>query len=588
MARSRLPHVRPARIRRLEPVARSRSRAGRRRFAALFAALVAAGSRDIRDARAQTLPNAGTILREQQQQTPVPPPPSDLRLNVTPTPVTPQEPAPGGIRFEVKGFAFSGNTIFSSAQLLDAVRPLIGPNRSLDDLDNAADRISAFYRQHGYLVARGTVPPQQIDHGIVRIAVSEGHYGRIGLDNRSRTRDAVLERFLTPLHSGDVIDEHALTRATLLAQDAAGATGANATIAPGLLPGTSDLTLQMPLAPALSGSVQADNFGQTTTGTARLIGALQWNNPLGIGDQLGARLLGSITGQFYGNLGYTVPLGGSGLSWGAGYTRSTYSVGGQFDDLDAYGSANVWSTFLSYALLRAPAANVYATLGYDHKLLSDHLGAFDSVDDKNSDVARLALSGNLTLEKSITTFDLGAQHGNLRFKSPQPGQAASQIAGSFSKFVFALTHTQVLGAQANGTQLYFSLNGQASSRNLDSSEQISLGGPYAVRAYATGDAPVDEAYIASLELRQGVPQTLVPVRVTLSAFVDTADGKVVAHPVVPGSNHVRLSGLGIGASVAAPHDLLLSMSWAHTLGYVPATLGTGHANRFWVALTKSF
>jgi hypothetical protein len=30
------------------------------------------------------------------------------------------------------------------------------------------------------------------------------------------------------------------------------------------------------------------------------------------------------------------------------------------------------------------------------------------------------------------------------------------------------------------------------------------------------------------------------------------------------------------------------MSYAHTLGYVPSTLGTGHANRFWLTLAKSF
>ncbi|MCE4541691.1 MULTISPECIES: ShlB/FhaC/HecB family hemolysin secretion/activation protein [unclassified Caballeronia] len=587
MARSRMPHVSARRVRRSLPP--RHGRAASRRLAVLFAALVAAAARDPRDARAQALPNAGSILREQQQQSPAPPPPSDLRLNVTPAPEpVPASPAPGGIRFEVKGFDFTGNTLFSAAELMDVVRPAVGPDRSLDDLEAAADRVSAHYRRHGYLVARAYVPPQQIDHGIVRIAVSEGRYGRIDIDNESRTRDAVIARFFGGLKSGDVIDEHALTRATLLAQDAAGTTGANATIAPGVLPGTSDMTLRVPAVRPLSGSVQADNYGQTTTGTARLIGALQWNNPLGLGDQLGARLLGSITGQFYGNIGYTVPVGGSGLAWGVAYTRSTYSVGGQFDELDAYGSANVFSTFFSYPLLRSPSANVFTTLGYDHKLLSDHIGAFDSVSDKTSDVGRLGLSGNLTLEKSITTFDTSLQQGNLRFKSPQPEQLASQIAGAFTKFVLTLTHTQVIGAQTNGTQLYFALTAQASSHNLDSSEQISLGGPYAVRAYATGDAPVDEAYIATFEVRQTVRQSLVPVLVTLSGFIDTADGKIVAHPVVPGTNHVRLSGIGVGATFAAPHDFLLSMAYAHTLGYVPPTSGAGHANRFWVALTKSF
>jgi hemolysin activation/secretion protein len=554
----------------------------KRRYAAILTALVAA-----RHVHAQPVPNAGSVRREQQQQPAPAPPPADLHLNVTPAP-SPSESAPGGIRFDVKGFRLTGNTVFPTPVLEDVLSPSLGPARSLDDLETAAARVSAWYRAHGYLVARAYVPPQRIEGGIVTIAVIEGHYGRIGLANQSRTRDAVLQRFLGPLHTGDIIDEHALTRATLLAQDASGTTGAtgtSATIAPGLLPGTSDMTLDVPKARAVSGSLQVDDFGQSSTGAARVIGALNWNNPFGIGDQFGARVLTSITGQTYGNLGYTLPIGGDGLTWGVAYTRSTYSVGGQFDALDAYGSANVWSTFFSYPILRAPSANVYTTLGIDHKLLSDHLGAFDSVEDKTSDVGRFALSGNLTLQRSVSTFDTTVQQGNLRFKSPGAAQRAAQTAGAFTKFVFTLTHTQVL---ADSTQLYFAFSGQTASRNLDSSEQLSLGGPYAVRAYATGDAPVDEGYVATLELRQSLRQSLVPVLVTLTGFLDTADGKVSAHPFAPGTNHLRLSGAGVGANFAGPHDVLLAVSYAHTLGYVAPALGTGHANRFWVALTKSF
>jgi hemolysin activation/secretion protein len=122
---------------------------------------------------------------------------------VTPAPErAPVAGEAGGIRFEVKGFEFTGNTLFPAAELLDAVRPFIGPARSLDDLESAADRVSAFYRRHGYLVARAYVPPQQIESGVVRIAVSEGRYGRIDIDNRSRTRDAVVGRYLGARKSG--------------------------------------------------------------------------------------------------------------------------------------------------------------------------------------------------------------------------------------------------------------------------------------------------------------------------------------------------------------------------------------------------
>ncbi|SAL27161.1 hemolysin activation/secretion protein-like protein [Caballeronia humi] len=537
----------------------------------------------------QIVPNAGSTLREQQQQPAPAPPPSDFRLQVAPPPAATPVPSSGGIRFAVSRFELSGNTAIATPDLLALLTDDTGPARSLDDLNAAAARINAYYRAHGYLVARAYVPPQQIDNGLVRIAISEGRYGTVELANQSRTRDSVLKRFATPERLGDVIDENKLARATLLMQDVSGTTGASATVSPGAAPGTSDLTLQVPAARPLSGTVQVDNFGETSTGSARVIGTMLWNNPLGLGDQLGVRALTSITGQTYGNIGYTLPLGGSGLAWSVAYTRSTYVVGGDFSALDAHGSANVVSTYLSYPLLRSVNANVYATLGIDHKLLADDLGAFGTADDKNSDVGRLGFSGNLTLASSITTFDTTVQQGNLRLSDPQPQQVAAQEAaqtvGAFTKFVYSFTHTQAL---TDATQVYVALNGQFTSRNLDSSEQMSLGGPYAVRAYATGDGALDEGYVATLELRQSIRQSFVPGLFTLFGFLDTGDGKLAAHPFVPGTNHLRLSGGGIGASLVAPGNYLLMMSYAHTLGYVPSTLGTGHANRFWLTLAKSF
>jgi hemolysin activation/secretion protein len=537
-------------------------------------------------AHAQALPNAGSTLREQQQQPAPALPPSGIQLQVAPTPSTAPSPAQGaGIRFAVSAFELTGNSAIATPILLALLRDEIGPSRSLDDLDAAAARITAFYRSRGYLVARAYVPPQQIDRGVVHIAIAEGHVGSVHIANASRTRDSVLARFAAPGRLGDVIDENRLERATLLIQDATGTNGVKASVSPGAAPDTSDLAIGVPTARPLSGSVQVDNYGQSATGTARAIGALQWNNPLGLGDQLGVRALTSITGQTYGNIAYTLPIGGSGLAWGVGYARSTYSVGGEFGALDAYGSANVVSTFLSYPFLRSVAANVFGTLGIDHKLLADHLGAFGTTDDKNSDVGHIGLSGNLTLARSVSTFDTSVQQGNLRLDSPTQDELAAQTAGAFTKFVYTFTHTQAL---TGSTQAYFSINGQLTSRNLDSSEQISLGGPYSVRAYATGSAPVDEGYVATFELRQRVRQALVPAQIELFGFVDTGDGKYVEHPYAAGTNHVRLSGAGAGASVTAAGNYQLMVSYAHTLGYAVSTLGTGHMNRVWVTLAKAF
>ncbi len=81
--------------------------------------------------------------------------------------------------------------------------------------------------------------------------------GEFGIDNQSRTRNAVVGHFLAPLKTGDVIDEHALTRATLLAQNTSGTSGASATISPGAVPGPSDMTLNLPKARPISGSTSS-------------------------------------------------------------------------------------------------------------------------------------------------------------------------------------------------------------------------------------------------------------------------------------------------------------------------------------------
>jgi hemolysin activation/secretion protein len=109
-----------------------------------------------------------------------------------------------------------------------------------------------------------------------------------------------------------------------------------------------------------------------------------------------------------------------------------------------------------------------------------------------------------------------------------------------------------------------------------------------VRAYATGDGAVDQGFVGTLEVRQTLKQSLVPVLVTLTGFFDIGAGKLVAHPFAEGSNHLRLMGAGAGATFAAPHDFWLTVSYAHTVGYVPTAIGTGHANRFWLTMAKFF
>ncbi|WP_318531837.1 POTRA domain-containing protein, partial [Pseudomonas huaxiensis] len=66
---------------------------------------------------------------------------------------------------------------------------------SLGELQAGANRITRLYRERGYPLARAYIPAQEIDGGVVQIAVMEGRFGEVGLNNTSRVADAAL----TPL-----------------------------------------------------------------------------------------------------------------------------------------------------------------------------------------------------------------------------------------------------------------------------------------------------------------------------------------------------------------------------------------------------
>ena len=531
------------------------------------------------------VPDAGSTLRNQLQTLPPPAlPASNAEIHIEAPAAT--RPSASTLRFAVKGFQIDGNTKFSSAKLMPLLAPALGDERTLGDLDEAAARVTSFYRAHGYLVARAYVPAQDIRDGIVGIAVVEGRYGKVELHNSSPVRDAVLQRYASAAHLGDVIDERRLDRAALLMQDVTGASAVTGNLSAGEVPGTSDLALDVPPVRALTASLQGDNYGIRPTGRVRTGGALQWLSPLGFGDRLDAYALTSITGQTLGQLGYSVPVGGDGLRTGLTLTESTYRLGADFSSLDGYGHATVFSWTTSYPLIRSRTLNLNAEGGFDRKSLTDH--ADGSVDQKFDNVYRAGINGNVLAGKTFASYALRVEAGDVHFESADAlaaDQASAQSAGHYRKTAYSFALYQAVTSKL---QLYLALSGQQASKNLISSEKFSLGGPYGVRAYPTGEAPGDEGYLATAEVRWAVTQSLLPGQLGVYGFVDTGFVRDNVDPFTTDSNHRRLSGAGVGVTLSNAPSYEVRLVYAHKLGDAVAVADTDHAGRVWLQLTKAF
>ena len=250
----------------------------------------------------------------------------------------------------VNAIEVTGATLFSAKELISATGFTPGSELNLSDLRNIASRVARYYNDRGYFLAQAYVPAQNIESGIINIAVVEGRYGSVDLRNQSRLKDNVARGVLAGLGSGDIVESATLERRLLLLSDIQGV-AVRSTLAPGSAVGTTDLIVDITPARSVSGSVEADNAGNRYTGPYRLGGSIYFNNLTGSGDVGSLRILASNLGLLYGRASYQTLLGNA--SVGVAYARVNYELGREFKSLDARGSADIFSVFGSYPVIRS-------------------------------------------------------------------------------------------------------------------------------------------------------------------------------------------------------------------------------------------
>jgi hemolysin activation/secretion protein len=392
------------------------------------------------------------------------------------------------------------------------------------------------------------------------------------------------------LDSGEPVANAPLERRLLLLSDIPGVR-VKSTLAPGAQVGTSDLIVDIAPGPRVSGSVEADNSGNRYTGAYRAGGSINLNNATGIGDLVSLRLLASQGGLAYGRASYQAPVGGGIL--GAAYTHLRYQLGREFERLDADGTANIFSVFGSYPLVRSRDANLYALVGADLKQLEDRIGLVSAESDKQVKVATIGFSGDSRDHLAgggWNSYSAAWAIGNLDIQSPIERAADALSArsdGGFSKAQASIARLQSVNGPLS---LYASLRGQIAFDNLDSSEKMELGGAYGVRAYPEGEAYGDEGYVATLEPRLMLSRwaAAFPGQLQLIGFVDVGEVQYSHSPWFGGSNHAVRSGFGAGLSWFGPQDLTLKASYARKLGDAETTSGPDKNGRAWFHISKLF
>ncbi|MFZ0009367.1 MAG: POTRA domain-containing protein [Steroidobacteraceae bacterium] len=532
---------------------------------------------------AQAQPPSGGQL--QQQLTLPPAPPNATRPSISieqPGEKRSQNTTP----IPVQRIDIVGNALIPTAPLHALVASAEGHTVTLGDLQMLAERITDFYHRHGYPLARAYVPAQRVQDGQVTLAVLEARYGKVKLNNQSTTSDRPLRQTLAPLSSGAPVAEDSLDRSLLLLSDIPGVV-VNSTVRPGAATGTSDLDVDVGSAPRYTGLAAVDDYGNRYTGVARGTGRLDVNGPFGEGDKLTVNLLTSGSGLSYGQLDYRYLLNGVGTVLGASASELHYELSGKLEPLEAHGTAQVDSLYLSQPLIRAVAGNLYLQLQYDHKDLLDHLDAAAIHDDRDTNDVTLTLAGDRRDSRGVTNFNVSATLDHVSF-----GNYAARLAdsigantqGTSQHYDFTVARLQQLDERDG---VYVAATGQLASRNLDPSDQFYLGGPSNVRGYDVGSLTGADGYVLTAEWRRSLP---LPWRGAwlASLFADRGHLEVYREPVAPGPNSATLSDVGASLHWDGPGQWQLSLQVAAPIGPSSPLVGPASSARVWAQVQKGF
>jgi hemolysin activation/secretion protein len=424
---------------------------------------------------------------------------------------------------------------------------------------------------------------------VVKVEVIEAGYGKILLDNHSSVSDALLRATLAPLKNGQVIGQTDLDHVLLLLADIPGAV-TGAILKSGDAAGTSDLLVQAAPAPAITGNVTLDNYGNRYTGGARVGGEVGINDPLHHGDALDASVLTSGKDMNYGRVSYDSVLNGQGTHLGGSYSALHYVLGDSLESLEGHGSAQVESIWAKQPLARTRDFDVYAQLQFDRKQLRDDIDVSSIHTDRHLYDWTATLTGDKRdsiLSGGIDTWTLGLTSGRVGFDDTTAQQADASTArtrGPFSQWDVSFARLQRLTSQDG---LYVALSGQWASVNLDPSQKMVAGGSYTVRAYDMSALAGDIGVQATAELRHDWARSWHG-QWQMVAFFDSERVRVDKNVWTIGVNEATLSGAGMGLNWAGPDQFSAKTYIAARLGSSPVLVGDSPSTRAWFEISKRF
>ncbi len=464
--------------------------------------------------------------------------------------------APAGaekVKLTLKSVDIEGQTVYDDVQIHSVYDSMIGTTISLADVFGIADRLTAKYRNDGYILTQVVVPPQTIDGGHVKLRVVEGFVENVTIQGASRANPGWLEGYAEKLRAQKPLNSRALERYVLLINDLAGM-NARAVLSPSKTPGATDITLVVDQKP-FDAFFQVDNRGTRFLGPLQLNAGVRFNNALGLYEGLNFQGVVTPDGMWserelaFGAFTWQQPLNHEGTRLSTSISITDTDPGFTLTPFDVEGKAKSVNLDLTHPFIRSRNMNLYGTLKFNYlnSERSDNIpggGAEDRL-------RILRAGGTFQFTDSwlgVNTLSAEASKGISFLNASDKGDARLTRAlgdPQFFKMNAEVSRTQRI---TNIFEAFLSATGQLSSDTLLASEEFGVGGVNYGSAYDNSEITGEDGYAARLELRANNPVALPVNLLQLYTFLD---GGEVHDPdnAVPRDRRRSIVSAGGGARV---------------------------------------
>lgn len=286
------------------------------------------------------------------------------------------------MKFELKKIETDPSEVLKQEEIDSVTAPYIGKAISVKDLYKIIDDINGIYKKKEYMTCRAFLPPQTIYEGIVHINLVEGRTGNVTVEGNKSTSTGYITSWF-PLKEGEIANTGKLNR-SLQRFNGTNDVALRIKMQAGKKEGTTDYVLYA-FEPKLHNfTLYTDNNGYETSGRFRYGFFYNWRSVTGRRDSLRLSYLRSSGSNAY-NLGYTTPLGTSGLKLDLDYTGNKNEVvSGDLKNLGIEGDAKAYSVGLRYPLAVTDKKRCELGLTYLSQKSKTDLGHGEStwIDDK--------------------------------------------------------------------------------------------------------------------------------------------------------------------------------------------------------------